>query len=134
MAHDVTTEGGSGGASPPAFTRTPAPPKARAKLFSLSEGPSQNSDRKIEVPINEEPVSEVHANETDVEVGESEAEESESRDNSTTVEVYVEQNTEVPIIPKPADNNNNTNEVPANPKDKIYAEKENNYQFYEDGE
>ena len=23
MAHDVTTEGGSGGASPPAFTRTP---------------------------------------------------------------------------------------------------------------
>ena len=100
----------------------------------LSEGPSQNSDRKIEVPVNEEPVSEVDANETDVEVGESEAEESESRGNSTTVEVYVEQNTEVPIIPKPADNNNNTNEVPANPKDKIYAEKENNYQFYEDGE
>jgi len=34
-ARDVTKEGGSGGASPPAFTRTPSPPKARAKQFSF---------------------------------------------------------------------------------------------------
>ena len=114
------------------------------KSLLLSDGPSPNSESsKIEAPINEEPASEItrpelnggaiDANETNVKVGESEAEGSEMRGNNTAVEVYAEQNVEVPVIPEPANNNNNTKEVLANPKDKIYAEEENNYQFYEDG-
>jgi len=96
----------------------------------LSEGPLQNQEEsnKIEVPVNEEPASEVTGPElnggtddeveTDDEIAEIEAEESESWGDDTTEEEKsnTEQNAEVPIIPEPADTNNNPYEVPAKPK------------------
>jgi hypothetical protein len=87
----------------------------------LNEGPLQNQEEsnKIEVPVNEEPASEITGPElnggTDDEVETDD--EIEEEIEIIEEEINAEQNAEVPVIPEPADNNNNNPyEVPAKPK------------------